>query len=83
MEDQFSTYIYQKRSFYHFSHHVPKDLQSLHGTKRIVLALNTRIRARALKYSQVIYQQFDDRWLPVLKDVRLQSVSCLTRQLLT
>ena len=43
-------YIYQKRGFYYFSRRVPKDVQPLHGKQRIVLALNTRSRAKALKY---------------------------------
>ena len=50
MVDHFSTYIYQKRGFYYFSRRVPKDVQPLHGRQRIVLALNTRSRAKALKY---------------------------------
>ena len=49
MVDHFSTYIYQKRGFYYFSRRVPKDVQPLHGKRRIVLALNTRSRAEALK----------------------------------
>ncbi|MEL0206842.1 MAG: DUF6538 domain-containing protein, partial [Alphaproteobacteria bacterium] len=53
MVDHFSTYIYQKRGFYYFSRRVPKDVQPLHGKQRIVLALNTRGGAKALKYSQV------------------------------
>ena len=57
--DHFSTHIYQKRGFYYFSRRVPKEVQSLHGRQRIVLALNTRSRAKALKYSQVICQRFD------------------------
>ena len=57
--DHFSTYIYQKRGFYYFSRCVPKDVQPLHGRQRIVLALNTRSRAKALKYSQVICQSLD------------------------
>ncbi len=66
--DQFSTYIYQKRGFYYFSRRVPKDVQPLHGRQRIVLALNTRSRAKALKYSQVICQRLDERWLPMRLD---------------
>ena len=68
MVDHFSTYIYQKRGFYYFSRRVPKDVQPLHGKQRIVLALNTRSRARALKYSQVICQRLDERWLPMRLD---------------
>ena len=63
--DHFSTYIYQKRGFYYFSRRVPKDVQPLHGKQRIVLALNTRSRAKALKYSQVICQRLEERWLPM------------------
>ena len=59
----FSTYIYQKRGFYYFSRRVPKDVQPLHGKQRIVLALNTCSRAKALKYSQVMCQRLDERWL--------------------
>ena len=59
--DHFSTYIYQKRGFYYFSRRVPKAVQPLHGKQRIVLALNTRSRAKALKYSQVICQRLDER----------------------
>ena len=68
MVDHFSTYIYQKRGFYYFSRRVPKDVQPLHGRQRIVLALNTRSRAKALKYSQVICQRLDERWLPMRLD---------------
>ena len=68
MVDHFSTYIYQKRGFYYFSRRVPKDVQPLHGKQRIVLALNTRSRAKALKYSQVICQRLDERWLPMSLD---------------
>ena len=65
MVDHFSTYIYQKRGFYYFSRRVPKDVQPLHGRQRIVLALNTRSRAKALKYSQVICQRLEEHWLPM------------------
>jgi hypothetical protein len=68
MVDHFSTYIYQKRGFYYFSRRVPKDVQLLHGKHRIVIALNTRSRAIALKYSQVICQRLDERWLPMRLD---------------
>ena len=68
MVDHFSTYIYQKRGFYYFSRRVPKEVQPLHGKQRIVLALNTRSRAKALKYSQVICQRLDERWLPMRLD---------------
>ena len=68
MVDHFSTYIYQKRGFYYFSRRVPKDVQPLHGKQRIVLALNTRSRAKALRYSQVICQRLDERWLPMRLD---------------
>ena len=54
MVDYFSTYIYQKRGFYYFSRRVPKDVKPLHGKQRIAPALNTRSRAKALKYSQFI-----------------------------
>ena len=66
--DHFSTYIYQKRGFYYFSRRVPKEVQPLHGKQRFVLALNTRSRAKALKYSQVICQRLDERWLPMRLD---------------
>ena len=66
--DHFSTYIYQKRGFYYFSRRVPKDVQPLHGKRRIVLALNTRSRAKALRHSQVICQRLDERWLPMRLD---------------
>ena len=68
MVDHLSTYIYQKRGFYYFSWRVPKDVQPLHGKQRIVLALNTRSRAKALKYSQVICQRLEERWLPMRLD---------------
>jgi hypothetical protein len=68
MVDHFSTYIYQKRGFYYFSRRVPNYVQPLHGKQRIVLALNTRSRAKALKYSQVICQRLDERWLPMRLD---------------
>ena len=68
MVDHFSTYLYQKRGFYYFSRRVPKELHHCHAKHRIVLALNTRSRAKALKYAQVIYQRLDERWLPIRLD---------------
>ena len=66
--DHFSTYIYQKRGFYYFSRRVPKEVQPLHDKQRIVLALNTRSRGKALKYSQFICQRLDEQWPPVRLD---------------
>ena len=63
MVDHFSTYIYQKRGFYYFSRRVPKEVQHCHAKQRIVLALNTRSRAKALRHSQVICQRLDEKWL--------------------
>ena len=60
MVDHFSTYIYQKRGFYYFSRRVPKEVQPLHGKQRIVLALNTRSRAKALKASGLSYSYIAD-----------------------
>ena len=54
MVDQFSTYIYQKRGFYYFSKRIPKQLQHCHGKQRIVFALSTRSRSKAVNYSQVV-----------------------------
>ena len=68
MVDQFSTYIYQKRGFYYFSKRIPKQLQHCHGKQRIVFALKTKSRAKALKYAQVICQRLDERWLPMRLD---------------
>ena len=68
MVDQFSTYIYQKRGFYYFSKRIPKQLQHCYGKQRIVFALNTRSRANAVKYAQVICQRLDERWLPMRLD---------------
>ena len=68
MVDHFSTYLYQKRGFYYFSRRVPKELHHCHAKHRIVLALNTRSRAKALKYAQVICQRLDVRWLPMRLD---------------
>ena len=68
MVDQFSTYLYQKRGFYYFSRRVPKELHHCHAKHRIVLALNTRSRAKALKYAQLICQRLDERWLPIRLD---------------
>ena len=68
MVDHFSTYLYQKRGFFYFSRRVPKEVQQCHSKQRIVLALNTRSRAKALKYSQVICQRLDERWLPMRLD---------------
>ena len=68
MVDHFSAYIYQKRGFFYFSRRVPKEVQRCHSKQRIVLALNTRSRAKALKYSQVICQRLDERWLPMRLD---------------
>ena len=74
MVDQINAYIYQKRGFYYFSRRVPKELHSQRGSKRIVLALNTRSRAKAMKYSQVICQRLDDKWLPM----RLEAMGIAT-----
>ena len=68
MVDQFSTYIYQKRGFFYFSKRIPKQVQHCHGKQRIVFALNTRSRAKAVKYAQVICQRLDERWLPMRLD---------------
>ena len=68
MVDHFSTYLYQKRGFYYFTRRVPREVQHFHGKQRIVLALNTRSRAKALKYSQAICQRLDERWLPMRLD---------------
>ena len=68
MVDHFSTYLYQKRGFYYFSRRVPKELHHCHAKHRIVLALNTRSRAKALKYAQLICQRLDERWLPIRLD---------------
>ena len=68
MVDQFSTYVYQKRGFVYFSKRIPKQLQHCHGKQRIVFALNTRSRAKALKYSQVVCQRLDERWLHLRLD---------------
>ena len=68
MVDHFSAYIYQKRGFYYFSRRVPKQLQHCHSKQRIVLALNTRSRAKALKHAQVICQRLDERCLPMRPD---------------
>ncbi|MDC0955222.1 hypothetical protein OAR83_01840 [Alphaproteobacteria bacterium] len=68
MADHFSTYLYQKRGFFFFSRRVPKEVQQCHSKQRIVLALNTKSRAKALKYSQVICQRLDERWLPMRLD---------------
>ena len=48
MVDHFSTYLYQKRGFFYFSKRVPKELHHCHAKHRIVLALNTKSRAKAL-----------------------------------
>ena len=69
MVDHFSAYIYQKRGFYYFSRRVPKQLQHCHSKQRIVLALNTRSRAKAIKHAQVICQRLEERWLPMRLDV--------------
>ena len=68
MVDHFSTYIYQKRGFYYFSRRIPKQVQHCHARQRIVFALNTRSRAKAVKYAQVICQRLDERWLPMRLD---------------
>ena len=68
MEDQFSTYIYQKRGLYYFSKSIPKQLQHCHGKQSIVFALNTGSPANAVKYAQVICQRLDERWLPLRLD---------------
>ena len=65
MVDHFSAYLFQKRGFYYFSRRVAKELHHCHAKHRIVLALNTRSRAKALKYAQVICQRLDERWLPM------------------
>ena len=68
MVDHFSTYIYQKRGFFYFSRRVPKEVQHCHTKQRIVIALNTRSRAKALRHSQVICQRLDEKWLPMRLD---------------
>ena len=68
MVDHFNTYLFQKRGFFYFSRRVPKEVQHCHSKQRIVLALNTTSRAKALKYSQVICQRLDEQWLPMRLD---------------
>ena len=68
MVDHFSAYIYQKRGFYYFSRLVRKQLQHRHSKQRIVLAFNTKSRAKALNYAQVTCQRLDERWLPMRLD---------------
>jgi len=89
MVGQINHHLYRKRGFYYFSRRVPKDVQPLHGKPGIVLALNTRSRAKALKYSQVICQRLDERRLPMrlgamgpgnvlVDDVKQQTASLLS-----
>ena len=47
---------------------IPKQLQHCHAKQRIVFALNTKSRAKAVKYAQVICQRLDERWLPMRLD---------------
>jgi integrase len=68
MVDHFNTYLYQKRGFYYFSRRVPQEIHKHFPKHRIVLALNTRSRAKALKCAQVICQRLDERWLPMRLD---------------
>jgi hypothetical protein len=68
MVDHFNTYLYQKRGFYYFSRRVPQEIHKHFPKHRIVLALNTRSRAKALKCAQVICQRLDERWLPIRLD---------------
>ena len=68
MVDHFSTYLYQKRGFFYFSRRVPKEVQHCHTKQRIVIALNTRSLAKALRHSQVICQRLDEKWLPMRLD---------------
>ncbi len=63
MIDHLSIKIYQKRGFYYFSRRVPKEVQHCYAKRLIVLALNTCSRAKALRYSQVICQRLDEKWL--------------------
>jgi len=51
------------RGFYYFSKRIPKQLQHCYGKQRIVFALNTRSRGKAVKYAQVIGQRLGKRWL--------------------
>ena len=68
MVDHFNTYLYQKRGFYYFSRRVPQEIHKHFPKHRIVLALNTRSHAKALKCAQVICQRLDERWLPMRLD---------------
>ena len=68
MVDHFNTYLCQKRGFFYCSRRVLKEVQQCHSKQRIVLALNTRSRAKALKYSQVICHRLDERWLVIRKN---------------
>ena len=68
MVDHFNTYLYQKRGFYYFSRRVPQEIHKHFPKHRIILALNTRSRAKALKCAQVICQRLDERWLPMRLD---------------
>ena len=66
--EHFSTYRYHKGGFYYFSRRIPKQLQHNYSKQLIVLALNTRHRAKALKHAQVIFQRLDEQWLPMRLD---------------
>ena len=89
MVDHFNAYIYHKRGFYYCSRRVPKQLQHCHSKQRIVLALNTKSRAKALKHAQVICQRWDERWLTMrldakgLKNVLTDDVKSLPSPLLS
>ena len=65
---QFSTYIYHKLGFFYLSKRIATQLQQCHGKQRIVFALNTKSRAKTVKYAQVICQRLDERWLPMRLD---------------
>ena len=64
-----SKYIFNRDGvFYYFSERALKQLQHCQSKQRILIALNTKSRAKALKHAKVICQRLDERWLPMKLD---------------
>ena len=72
---QFHTYLFREPCPHYFLSVAPAEVQQSHYTQRIMLAVDTKDRAKPLKYSQTICRRLDEQWLCVRLDaLRLGNV---------
>ena len=71
----FHTYLFREPCSHYFLRGAPAEVQQSHYTQRIMLAVDTKDRAKPLKYSQTICRRLDEQWLCVRLDaLRLGNV---------